>query len=198
MKKKIIAGIIGLTVLLVPLAGCIEDVKPSADQVMQQQSQNKKVQAANMMEKTPTPSFDRSLERENIINRLKVTNDPNQLTWIYPMSAGRVIGRFPVRGKITSGNKRLTSTQMYRNDLGDTGESPDEMGAYGSSGDYVFWFDPSGQGVFQHRGDYFVTPVPYKIDLGYGTISYEVDSNEEAKRSTYEEQIKNNKIKGGE
>jgi hypothetical protein len=39
--------------------------------------------------------------------------------------------------------------------------------------------------------------VPYKIDLGYGTISYELDTNEEAKRSNYESQIKNNKINGG-
>jgi len=196
MKKKLIVGIIGLMVVSITLIGCNQT---DAQKVMEQQNTNKQTQAATMMTQTPTPNFNRSLERENIINRLKSTNDPNQLTWIYPMSAGRVIGRFPVRGKITSGGKRLTSTQQYiiTNNTSYVGESPDEMGAYGSSGDYVFWFDPAGRGPFQHRGDYFVTPVPYKIDLGYGTITYDVDSNEESKRSNYEEQIKKNQIKGG-
>ena len=196
MKKKIIGSIIGLIVVSTVLTGCLEPDK--ATQVMKEQNENKKNQAANMMEQTPTPNFNRSLERENIINRLKNTNDPNQLTWIYPMSAGRVIGRFPVRGKITSGGKRLTSTQQFLSGGNYTlGEAPDEMGAYGSSGDYVFWFDPAGRGPFQHRGDYFVTPVPYKIDSGYGTITYEVDTSEESKRSNYEDQIKKNQINGG-
>lgn len=196
MKKKITVGIIGLMVLCVSLTGCNMD---AASQTMKQQNENKKVQAANMMEITPTPNFDRSLERENIINRLKATNDPNQLTWIYPMSAGRVIGRFPVRGKVTSGSKRLTSTQMIDTSYATyyVTEAPDEMGAYGSSGDYIFWFDPAGRGPLQHKGDYFISPIPYKIDFGYGTISFEVDTTEEAKRSNYEEQIKNNQINGG-
>jgi len=196
MKKKLIVSIIGLMAMSTILTGCNQT---DAQKVMEQQNTNKQTQAANMMTQTPTPTFNRSLERENIINRLKSTNDPNQLTWIYPMSAGRVIGRFPVRGKITSGGKRLTSTQQYiiTNNTGYIGEAPDEMGAYGSSGDYFFWFDPAGRGPFQHRGDYFVTPVPYKIDLGYGTITYEVDASEESKRSNYEDQIKNNQINGG-
>ena len=196
MKKKLIGSIIGLTAISTILTGCNQT---DAQKVMAQQNANKQTQAASMMTQTPTPNFNRSLERENIINRLKNTNDPNQLTWIYPMSAGRVIGRFPVRGKITSGGKRLTSTQQYVTTEANyyVGEAPDEMGAYGSSGDYVFWFDPAGRGPFQHRGDYFVTPVPYKIDLGYGTITYEVDVNEESKRTNYETQIKNNQINGG-
>ena len=96
MKKKLIAGIIGMTVISTVLTGCNQT---DAQKIMVQQNANKQVQAASMMEKSPTPNFNRSLEKENIINRLKNTNDPNQLTWIYPMSAGRVIGRFPVRGK---------------------------------------------------------------------------------------------------
>ena len=61
------------------------------------------------------------------------------------------------------------------------GESPDEMGAYGSSDAYIFWFDPAGR-YHQHRGDYFLSPVPYKIDLNYGTISVEIDQVAENKK----------------
>jgi hypothetical protein len=189
--------IIGLLIISMSLIGCTGD---KSDQIMSAQNESKKIQAAAMMEQTPTPAFDRSLERENISNRLKSTNDPTQLTWIYPMSAGRVIGRFPVRGKVTSGGKRLTSTQQVINGLNTfaLGEAPDEMGAYGSSGDYIFWFDPAGRGPLQHKGDYFISPIPYKIDSGYGTISYEVDQIEEAKRNIYEKETKANPIiKGG-
>ena len=187
--RKIIL-VVMLSAMLLSLVGCEETTRSKMDN----QAEKKAEQAVRMIEQSPTPSLDRSLERENIVKRLKITNDPNTLQWIYPMSAGRVIGRFPVLGKITSGSKKLTpDTDVYNSNR----PMPDEMGAYGSSGDYVFWFDPAGRGPFQHRGDYFVTPVPYKIDLGYGTITYEIDTNEESKRNVYEGQIKNNKINGG-
>ncbi|MFC8686048.1 hypothetical protein [Brevibacillus porteri] len=195
MKK----GLITLITFSLMLVGCAPTTTSSSPEAtMNAQNQKKAEQAAKMMTQTDTPTFNRSLERENIAERLKQTNDPNMLQWIYPMSAGRVIGRFPVRGKITSGSKRLTSPVMKADiDKGEYygeefTEAPDEMGAYGSSGEYIFWFDPANR-YHQHRGDYFLSPVPYKIDLGYGTISTEIDQTENSKRNTYEKQINTTK-----
>ena len=166
--KKIILGIAMVVIMSFGLIGCEVD---EARQVRNQQMEDKSIQAMNVMKQTPVPEFKRSLERENIVKRLKVTNDPNTLQWIYPMSAGRVVGRFPVLGKVTGGSKRLTPESYYNG----SGEIlPDETGAYGSSDAYIFWFDPAGR-YHQHRGDYFLSPVPYKIDLNYGTISVEID-----------------------
>lgn len=188
MNKKLI---IVMVVLAFALTGCTVTEQTT----MQQQQQEKLNQAEKVMEQTKVPQFNQSLERENIRQRLLVSNDPTTLQWIYPMSAGRVIGRFPVKGKVTSGGKRLTSSDMFVDgiDMGDTWgqvsvEAPDEMGTYGSSGEYIFWFDPAGR-IHQHRGDYFVSPVPYQIDEGYGTISIEVDTAEENKISEYKSQI---------
>jgi len=167
--KKVILGIVMVSTMLFGLVGCDE-----ASQVRTEQRLDKEEQAMNVMKQTPIPEFKRSLERENIVKRLKVTNDPNTLQWIYPMSAGRVVGRFPVLGKVTSGNKRLTPETYY--DGGGSEILPDETGAYGSSDVYIFWFDPAGR-YHQHRGDYFLSPVPYKIDLNYGTISVEIDQS---------------------
>jgi hypothetical protein len=189
MKKitKIIAPVMIITAML---SGCME---PSE---IEKQTQAKMENAMNVMAQTKVPIIHKSLERENIRQRILVSNDPNTLLWIYPMSAGRVIGRFPVKGKVTSGSKRLTPSTGYDFDTSATVELPDEMGTYGSSGDYIFWFDPAGN-FHQHKGDYFLSTVPYKIDLGYGTITMEIDKQEEAKRTEYEKQMEqtNQKMK---
>ena len=172
--KKIILGIVMVVIISFGLIGCDE-----ASRVRYEQRLDKEEQAMNVMKQTPIPEFKRSLERENIVKRLKVTNDPNTLQWIYPMSAGRVVGRFPVLGKVTGGSKRLTPESYYN---GSSSEIlPDETGSYGSSDAYIFWFDPAGR-YHQHRGDYFLSPVPYKIDLNYGTISVEIDQVAENKK----------------
>jgi hypothetical protein len=189
MKKgiKVIAPMV-MTISL--LTGCEELSEIEKQQIAKVEN------AMRVMEQTKVPVLYKSLERENIRQRILVSNDPNTLQWIYPMSAGRVIGRFPVKGKVTSGSKRLTATTGYNPNTSSTEELPDEMGTYGSSGDYIFWFDPAGN-FHQHKGDYFLSTVPYKIDLGYGTITMEIDKQEEAKRTEYEKQMEqtNQKMK---
>lgn len=67
-------------------------------------------------------------------------------------------------------------------------EAPDEMGTYGSSSEYVFWFDPNGQ-IHQWNRTYFVSPVLYKIDEGKGTVTVEIDVKEQNKIPQYNKQI---------
>lgn len=143
-----------------------------------------------LMKQVKTPKLTRSLERENIRQRLILSNDPLTLQWIYPMSAGRVIGRFPVKGKVTSSGKRLTPSSVEVPDgYTRSSELPDESGAYGSSVEYIFWFDPTGE-IHSHRGDFFMSPRPYMIDEGYGTISTNIDSEEMKLVPQYNSEIK--------
>lgn len=185
IRKISIASIFITISSTVLIAGCEIEQSESEKQML-----NKVENSNQVMKQTQTPKITRSLERENIRQRLLVSNDPLTLQWIYPMSAGRVIGRFPVKGKVTSGSKRLTPTTIQ--DTGsydETAELPDEAGTYGNSVDYIFWFDPSGN-LHQHRGDYFISPRPYKIQQKDGTISSELDPSEENRISHYNSQIK--------
>lgn len=192
-KMKTIAalGLVGSLALATMMIGC--NTPNSAQQTANEQNQQKMDQAAKMMKEVAVPTFNHSVERENIAKRLQVTNDANTLQWIYPTSAGRVLGRFPVRGKVTSGSKRLTSTQQVvghsygTNGGGVVMETPDETGAYGSSAPYVFWFDPAGN-YHQWQGDYFMSPMPYQIEKNYGTVSVEIDQSEVAKKAEYDKQ----------
>uniref|UniRef100_A0A8R1EPK5 Uncharacterized protein n=1 Tax=Caenorhabditis japonica TaxID=281687 RepID=A0A8R1EPK5_CAEJA len=106
-------------------------------------------QAAQLATQVEVPQMDASLERQNIVDRIKAFNDPSKLMWLYVISEGNIIDRVPVRGKVTNGNKRLTSTETfskayqggYNNDV--IVEAPDEVGVFGNAGDFIFWFDPS-------------------------------------------------------
>lgn len=99
-------------------------------------------------------------EQRNISDRLKEDNKPGSIKHLYVISAfsGQVIIYSTVRGKVTSGGKRLTPTSINGN-AGDAGytipvnidghtryttEVLQDDGTYGSSSDYLYWWDTKG------------------------------------------------------
>lgn len=120
-------------------------------------------------------------EQQNVIDRLKVTTDPTKVLWIHLISLdGEIIQRMPVARKITSSGKRLhpiaaASSNEYGDDLPrvkgaddvtyETSEFMQPDGTFGSSDDYVFWFDPL------HRYQQWGTAG----GLGYLLTDYPID-----------------------
>ena len=95
-----------------------------------------------------------TIEQNNIINRLKEDNKLGSIKHLYIISAysGQVIMYSTVKGKVTSSGKRLSpstissSTSGFLIDFGNgdqhyTNEVLDDGGAYGSSVEYIFWWD---------------------------------------------------------
>lgn len=94
-------------------------------------------------------------EQNNIIERLKEDARPGSIKHLYVISAysGDVILYSTVKGKVTSGGKRLTPYEVCTNvgipvNIGGerryTGEVLQDDGTYGSSMDYLFWWDTKG------------------------------------------------------
>jgi hypothetical protein len=100
-------------------------------------------------------------EQRNIADRLKTDNLPGSIKHLYVISAttGDCLIYSTVRGKVTSGGKRLTPTGVsevstsswchgFMTNIGGsticTQEVLQDDGAYGSSGDYLFWYDTRG------------------------------------------------------
>ncbi len=99
-------------------------------------------------------------EQRNVGERLLEDNKPGSIKHLYVISpySGQVIIYSTIRGKATSGGKRLTPTTVaagYRDGsygipitIGNsdqyTGEVLGDDGTYGSSGDYLFWWDTKG------------------------------------------------------
>lgn len=100
-----------------------------------------------------------SVEQKNVAERLKIDNLPGSIKHLYVISpySGQVIIYSTVRGKVTSGGKRLSPTSVAvtsRTEYGrlpgfdfngrETAEVLQDDGTYGSSTEYIFWWDTKG------------------------------------------------------
>lgn len=105
-----------------------------------------------------------SVEQKNVAERLKIDNLPGSIKHLYIISpySGQTIIYSTVRGKVTSGGKRLSPTtvevsgggqyasRLRGYDFGsrETAEVLQDDGTYGSSAEYIFWWDTKG---FYHQ-----------------------------------------------
>jgi len=101
-------------------------------------------------------------EQRNVHDRLLADNKVGAIKHLYVISAysGQVILYSTVKGKVTSGNKRLTPATvlaqdpyqaatrgMHINIAGQDYITPEVLGddgTYGTSGDYLYWWDVRG------------------------------------------------------
>lgn len=108
-----------------------------------------------------TDGAGKTIEQENIIERLNRDNKPGSIKHLYIISSytGDVLQYSTVKGKVTSGSKRLSPKTVNGDGLNKstnnnwvtigmdrytTDEVLDDGGAYGESGNYMFWFDAQG------------------------------------------------------
>ncbi len=142
---------IAMIVVALVLAGCVQaESPPTATTGVRKATAEVKVQSNGL-----------TVEQENIKQRLSEDNKPGSLKHLYVISAysGDVLLYSTVRGKVTSSGKRLTPTQSVQG--GDTGcyygfklavgaettctsEIMQDDGTYGSSVEYVYWWDQKG------------------------------------------------------
>jgi len=105
-----------------------------------------------------------TVEQRNVKDRLTHDNLPGSIKHLYVISAysGQVLIYSTVKGKVTSGSKRLTPSAVAAVDgegvagammgipvsIGGrnvyTSEVLGDDGTYGSSSEYLFWFDQAG------------------------------------------------------
>lgn len=128
-----------------------------------------------------------SMEQRNISRRLKVDNEIGSIKHLYVISAfsGEVIIYSTVDGKVTSGGKRLTPTSvtplgewnrtipiMISGQERQTGEVIQDDGTYGSSMNYLYWFDVKGN-YHQHyvNGGQIVHISDVALPVGEITIN---------------------------
>jgi hypothetical protein len=133
------------------LLGCIDESEPTS---------TTGVKKATATVQTDPDGY--TVEQKNIMGRLAEDNKPGAVKHLYVISAysGQVILYSTVKGKVTSGGKRLTPTSVEEvsgtarfyngvpvqigNYSGWTREVIQDDGTYGSSGDYVYWWDVRG------------------------------------------------------
>lgn len=156
MKKFLQAAVLFLSLFLVFTAESCDGQnggKPESS------SGVKKATAA-----VPTNPDGLTSEQQNIIDRYKADNQPGAIKHLYVISpySGQVILYSTVKGKVTSGSKRLTPNSVHVADganahkydgfsvkIGggsyETGEVLGDDGTYGGSSDYLYWWDSQGR-----------------------------------------------------
>ena len=156
-----------------------------------QQKSDSGVTKASVKVKTNADGM--TAEQSNLSKRLKEDNELGSIKHLYVISAysGDVLEYFTVKGKVTSGNKRLSPKTVNGNGFENPGESNfvyignskhvtdevlDDGGAYGESGNYLFWFDaqdnyhqyyPSG-GTYLH-----ISNKPLRVRRANLTVTLE-------------------------
>lgn len=140
-----------------------------------------------------TDANGRTIEQENIIERLKRDNQPGSIKHLYIISSytGDVLQYSTVKGKVTSGGKRLSPKTVNGNGVSNSGSSNmvtigsfiyttdevlDDGGAYGESGSYMFWFDAQGNyhQYYPAGGTYVsICDKPQRIKKANFTITQE-------------------------
>lgn len=159
--RKLIYGIlvIGLLAICMGNRGCTaEDEQYYKEQDHTVQNQKK------LTDRQPPVSLDWSLERDNINKRTKLWNDPNKVSYFYPISMGRIMGFYVVKGKISSVNSQVTNTMQVSTAHGASVAipSPAEDGSYGSNGEGIFGWTTDGT-YFEWHGDYFFVDKPLRL-----------------------------------
>jgi hypothetical protein len=159
MKKFAFAVMMPLGFFL--LTGCNEN-KPAPTPIKNEQAQRAAV-AANSI------TFRENSEIDNIRRRLELTSNPQQLGYIILLNEmGQPIIYESVRGKVTSGGKRLTPPdRVLRHDTGPAfaftvNQAPSDEGTFGSSGEYIFYWTMNGE-YRQWNGKYIYSDQPMRL-----------------------------------
>ncbi len=166
MKKLFsIIGLLAMFILFTSETGC--ESTPGGIQGQEQVSVEEN--QGQLMTQTPAPQLDKSLERIAIVKRLELFQDENKVSYIYLVSFGKVMAFYTIKGKVTSGAKRLTTNEKIISNYDgstqygySTVESPSLDGTYGSSGDYIFFWTTDGTYV-QWNDAYMLCDKPLKL-----------------------------------
>lgn len=157
MKK-----LIGLLVIVFVVVGCNEKQSKKPKKVTQSQ---KASEAANSI------TFTENAEIDNIKARLELTSNPGLTGFVLLMNeAGQPIMYTGVKGKITSGSKRLTKGQrLVKGDRGNSYghfvmKTPSDEGTWGSSSPYVYFWTTNGQYI-QWNGKYLYSDKPFRTKV---------------------------------
>jgi hypothetical protein len=128
---------------------------------------NKDVQTQKAAEAAKSIQFTENAEIDNIKQRLQLTANPGLLGFVVLLNeSGQPIMYTGVKGKITSGSKRLTPPDnAYNNSVGMVvRQAASDEGTYGHSSEYVFFWTTNGQYV-QWNGKYLYSDKPFRLSV---------------------------------
>jgi len=111
-----------------------------------------------------------TLEKQNLAEKRKREENPNQIGYLYLMAFDKPFGYFVTKGKISNSGSQATPeqdvVQYCKNDdcAWVTVDGPQDDGSYGAGDPGVFFFTPEGVMV-ETSLDYFYTTQPLSLNV---------------------------------
>lgn len=111
-----------------------------------------------------------SLERRNLAERLKRTDNPSAIGYVYLLSFGKPIGYYVIKGKVSNPDSQLTTTDLVQDCSGwstpcrVTVPAPGDDGSYGPNEGGIFFFTTEGVMVTTSL-DYIWSDNPLPVDV---------------------------------
>jgi len=166
--KRILSTIFLIATAFV-LTACIDE-----DQTKRQQHKAAEA-AANSL------NFTDNAEIDNIKRRLELTSKPGLMGYIVLMNdAGQPVFYGTIKGKVTSGSKRLTRPRWV-DSFGSLNQAitdaPSDEGTYGSSTPYIFFWTTSGA-YMQWSGQYLYSDKPIRLSVQPLAVSIEAPAQQ--------------------
>lgn len=161
--------------LVVALASCTGNSganNPKTASGLQKQGQQLTQQAfAQQQSAEPYPAalLRDSTERANLIRHLLRFNDPNKIGYVYIMNFGKIVGYYVIKGKVSSNDSQLTTSQLVIHDGYPNGgealavPAPGDDGSYGANEPGVFFFTTNNVMVVTDL-DYVYSDQPLPIN----------------------------------
>jgi len=177
LKIKAIALVLLIFLCIGSVYGCIDNAPPNGINTGTTQKIESKAtedQQSIYVKAQEIPKLDSSLERANLIKRLKWLNAADKLVYVALLSNdGKILGTYTTH-KVSSVNSLLTTPQQIVQDPfshdgnyagGDQGlvvDSPDIDGSYGDNGDGIFFFTTKEEYV-EWNGLYLEQSTPFVL-----------------------------------
>jgi hypothetical protein len=148
------------------LAGC--------DELQREQEAAATGRVTAKSSKVTTDADGYTVEQKNVSRRIEADNEPGSIKHLYLISpyTGDVLLYSPVKGKVTSGGKRLRpKMQTYSDRSGTDGKNTyytqevmNEDGTFGSSAEYLYFWDVYGtyQQVFSGSSIVLISSKPLR------------------------------------
>lgn len=162
MNKKLIAT---AAVAVLALTACTGNPEREAAQKASTEQQKKYEQAVPF----PAGDLTHPLDRANLAEYLKRSNDPKRVSYVYLLSMdAKVIAYYTIKGKVTS----VSSQLLPQDDLADSTcascsekyvvDSAGDDGTYGGNEGGVFFFTTEGT-LVTWTGDYIQSDRPLDV-----------------------------------
>lgn len=126
---------------------------------------NKEIQTKKAEEAAASLSFTDNAEIDNIKRRLDLTGNPGLVGYVILLNEmGQPVFYTGVKGKVSSGSKRLTQPyRRYTDTYGsDIAAAPSDEGTWGSSNEYIFFWTTNDQYI-QWNGKYLYSDKPFRL-----------------------------------